>query len=199
MGQLSNIWWDGKFWSVTRIHGFRTSIGRKSGDQSADPGSAGKWPCVCAYSSGTTELIHQRNQSLHQCQSGQQLLISAMHYELLQLPLLLASSSILYKLGKPPTSLVLALKSRYEGNNALPCQESNDGWRKERLRLGISALCSLQCFDTVGWVTRTPTHPAKLVLLISKSSLLEQAEEENRAENANIMFIWKTAVKTPGR
>jgi len=49
---------------------------------------------------------------------------------------------------------------------AMPlCQECGDGGRKDEMRpmVRVSALCSLQCFDTDGWVkdiwpVNTPFH-----------------------------------------
>jgi len=60
-------------------------------------------------------------------------------------------------------------------------QAFDDGARKDEARplAGVSVLCSIQCLDTVGWVSRRTFWPLKSVPLISKCFLLEQVEAEN--------------------
>jgi len=52
-----------------------------------------------------------------------------------------------------PFTTSLASNSQHRGSIAF-CQESGGGCGNDEARLlvGVRALCSLQCFDTVGWV-----------------------------------------------
>jgi len=59
----------------------------------------------------------------------------------------------------------------------------------------VSALCSVQCFDTVGWVTER--HPArKKTVAYLKGSLLEQMEEKTRENHLTQSHANKCHVKT---
>jgi len=64
--------------------------------------------------------------------------------------------------------LVLTLDSWYKWNKAIlhPPQESGGGWRKDeaRILMRVSALCSLQWFDTDGWVAGRTSLPWKSLI-----------------------------------
>ena len=56
-------------------------------------------------------------------------------------------------------------------------QKSSGGWRKNKLRplVGVSALCLLQCFNTVGWVSGRTSGPWKtLCRKLSSSTMWRQ-------------------------
>ena len=73
-------------------------------------------------------------------------------------------------------------------------QESSAGRRKDEVRslVAVNALRSLQCFDTVGWVTGKTSGPQNINCYLSpKGSLSKQTEGERLTQVA-----WQTAIKT---
>jgi len=48
--------------------------------------------------------------------------------------------------------------------------------------VAVNALSSVQCFDTLGWMTRRTSGSRRTVPLILLDSLVERMEEKNQGE-----------------